>query len=140
MYKICYESEIKGNYIFNEIIENINIINNTQTKTIDIDIEKYISNTETKHHLILYKLNDLCKSNNIIIKKNDNLVLLKDNEIIGKILIKTKIEICFNVLNIECNIFNLKYEKYKNDMICITLTNDENIWNIINKRFNLIKL
>jgi len=127
LYKICYESEIKGNYIFNEIIENINIINDTNEDIIDIDLDNYISTLENKYHLLLYKLNDLCKDNNVLIKKNDNLVLVKNGEVIGKILLKTKIEIYFTIKNIECVSLNLKYEKYKNDMICIIFINDENI-------------
>ena len=75
----------------------------------------------------MYKLNDLCKKNNVSIKKNDNLVLVKNGEVIGKILLKTKIEIYFTIKNIECVSLNLKYEKYKNDMICIIFINDENI-------------
>ena len=127
LYKICYESEIKGNYIFNEIIENINIINNKNEDIIDINIDNYISTLESKYHLLLYKLNDLCKDNDVLIKKNDNLVLVKNGEVIGKILLKTKIELYFTIQNIECVSLNLKYEKYKNDMICITFINDENI-------------
>lgn len=127
LYKICYESEIKGNYIFNEIIENINIINNKNENIIDINIDNYISTLESKYHLLLYKLNDLCKDNDVLIKKNDNLVLVKNGEVIGKILLKTKIELYFTIQNIECVSLNLKYEKYKNDMICITFINDENI-------------
>lgn len=127
LYKICYESEIKGNYIFNEIIENINIINNTNEDIIDIDLDNYISTLESKYHLLLYKLNDLCKDNDVSIKKNDNLVLVKNGEVIGKILLKTKIELYFTIQNIEYVSLNLKYEKYKNDMICITLINDENV-------------
>ena len=134
LYKICYESEIKGNYIFNEIIENINIINNTNEDIISIDIDNYISTLESKYHLLLYKLNDLCKENNVLIKKNDNLVLVKNGEVIGKILLKTKIEICFTIKNIECVCLNLKYEKYKNDMICITLINDENVLESVSNR------
>ena len=75
----------------------------------------------------MYKLNDLCKDNDVLIKKNDNLVLVKNGEVIGKILLKTKIELYFTIQNIECVSLNLKYEKYKNDMICITLINDENV-------------
>lgn len=127
LYKICYESEIKGNYIFNKIIENINTINNTNEDIIDIDLDCYISTLESKYHLLLYKLNDLCKDNDVSIKKNDNLVLVKNGEVIGKILLKTKIELYFTIQNIECVSLNLKYEKYKNDMICITFINDENI-------------
>ena len=127
LYKICYESEIKGNYIFNEIIENINIINNKNEDIIDINLDNYISTLESKYHLLLYKLNDLCKDNDVLIKKNDNLVLVKNGEVIGKILLKTKIELYFTIQNIECVSLNLKYEKYKNNMICITFINDENI-------------
>ena len=139
LYKNCYEYEIKGNLILNDIMENINIINDNSKEIIlkEFNFEEYILKLENKYHVLLYKLNDLCIKHKIKIAKNDDIIFLVKNDIIiSKLYIKTKIELCFNIENLENIQFNSRYEKFKNNMLCIYLSNDENIWNIIENKFN----
>tara|TARA_A100001015_G_scaffold315298_1_gene426792 strand:- start:171 stop:1388 length:1218 start_codon:yes stop_codon:yes gene_type:complete len=137
LYKNCYDYEIKGNLLLNEIIENINIINEKKDISLQkLNFEIYIIKLEKKHHIILYKLNDLCKKYNIDFSINDEVIyLVKNDSILAKLFIKTKIELCFNIEDLENINFNAKYERFKNDMLCIHLLNEDKIWYIIENKF-----
>ena len=73
-------------------------------------------------------------SNEISIEENC-ITLIKNDTILGRVYIKSKIEIHFNIINKGNIMFNGNYEKIKsNNIIVLNLIDKDEIWNIVNNR------
>jgi len=139
LYKNAYDYEIKANYILKDIMNNIQNINDKDIiveKTSFEDLDKFILTLDNKKQILLYKLKDILVNKNIEISiKDKSILIIKDEIIIANILIKTKIEIQFEILDKNNISFNGNYEKIKsNNIIVIQLLDKDEIWEIIDNR------
>ena len=117
-------------------IQNINDRDIIVEKTSFEDLDKFILTLDNKKQILLYKLKDILVNKNIEISiKDKSILIIKDEIIIANILIKTKIEIQFEILDKNNISFNGNYEKIKsNNIIVIQLLDKDEIWEIIDNR------
>tara|TARA_B100001094_G_scaffold292205_1_gene311141 strand:+ start:526 stop:1746 length:1221 start_codon:yes stop_codon:yes gene_type:complete len=138
LYKNAYDYEIQANYLLKDIMNNIHNINtNKIIEKTEIDkLDEFIELYDNKKKQILYKLKEqLIKNNNEISIEENCITLIKNDIILGRVYIKSKIEIHFNIINKENITFNGNYEKIKsNNIIVLNLIDKDEIWNIINDR------
>lgn len=139
LYKNAYDYEIKANYLLKDIMNNIHNINNSQKvleKTEMDRLDEFIELYDNKKKQILYKLKEqLIKNSNEISIEENCITLIKNDIILGKVYIKSKIEIHFNIINKENIMFNGNYEKIKsNNIIVLNLIDKDEIWKIVDNR------
>lgn len=139
LYKNAYDYEIQANYLLKDIMNNIHNMNNIKKtiKKTEIDkLDEFIELHDNKKKQILYKLKEqIVKNNNEISIEDNCIILIKNDIIIGRLYIKNKIEIHFNIINRDNISFNGNYEKIKsNNIIILNLIDKDDIWNIVNNR------
>lgn len=139
LYKNAYDYEIKANYLLKDIMNNIHNINNSKKvleKTEMDKLDEFIESYDNKKKQILYKLKEqLIKNSNEISIDENCITLIKNDIILGRVYIKSKIEIHFNIVNKGNIMFNGNYEKIKsNNIIVLNLIDKDEIWNIVNNR------
>ena len=139
LYKNAYDYEIKANYLLKDIMNNIHNINNSKKvleKTEMDKLDEFIESYDNKKKQILYKLKEqLIKNSNEISIEENCITLIKNDTILGRVYIKSKIEIHFNIINKGNIMFNGNYEKIKsNNIIVLNLIDKDEIWNIVNNR------
>jgi len=139
LYKNAYDYEIKANYLLKDIMNNIHNINDSEEiieKTSIDKLDEFIVTFDNKKQQLLYKLKEIFIKKNIEISIVDNCIIIINKDlIIGKVYIKSKIEIHFNIIDKDNISFNGNYEKIKsNNIIVLNLLDKDDIWSIIDNR------
>lgn len=150
LYKKTFDYHLKGTNLMNKMIImiNDNKIDDTKTMTIldNISILKFINTISNEDHkYMVQKIYEISSINNLSITINDSNDIIyfinkvnDTNKLIGKLLIKNKLELLFTIQDKTNISINGNYEKIKNnEYISIQINKDPNLWELISNRFTL---
>jgi len=132
--KDIFEIELKSGKILKDMMQIVEDINIEKGCFIEFNKERYLENIENKKFkFYLERCMDLSGDLEIQIK-NDELYFITNKNIIAYTKkTKTKIDLCFPIIDDNIHI-NLKYEKIKQNLIIIELKDIVEIWEIIKKK------
>jgi hypothetical protein len=119
------------------MLQIINDIHIEKCPFTDFEKDIYLEKIENKKFkFYLERCIDLSDKLQIKIKMNELYLLNNKNIIAYTKKTKTKIDLCFPIIDDMIHI-NLKYEKIKQKEIIIELKDEIGIWEIIQKKFNV---
>lgn len=144
LYKHAMEYEIKGQDIYNKLLNDINLLSkDNMNKSIifeDKIIQNYINNLNETNSKLLKDIIKNIENNNILLGLDNNIIYILNNKIIKcKIITNSnKIDLLFPINNNSITL-NLEYESIDGNYIIITIINsiNDNIINIIKNRLNI---
>lgn len=141
LYRQCITYETNGSDIIKKIQSELDYLpNNKLYKSIALDIDKLTNTISCKSNReLLKKLYNtfIYKEINISLAEGTDMIIMeKGKQYIGKVLIKSKIEVLFVINDLSNISINGTYEKIKGNHICIQLGKQIDIWNIVNSRLN----
>lgn len=131
LYKHCIDYEIKSNKIYDDLFKSIQIINNNLNNNTILNYDKNIilNNMSDANNLnlnILFDLFDNIDINYGIDLKSSIIYLIKNNNIVCKIIEEGKLSLYFPIYTKNINI-NLNYETIYNNNILLKIDNIDDI-------------
>ena len=147
LYKKAFKYELEAKHILSKITTEIKLANNPNHLLKDHEnIYKQLINRQNEKNNILYieKIYQICNKNNVEFSINDNnydiIYLIKKEKLIGKFVIKSKLELVIDIVDMNNIQINGNYEKIKGNTIIIQFQKNSIVLEIINKHLNNISL